>query len=222
MAAFENLRLTNVGRAALTECIAEGTPLIIDRVMLGDGFMGVSDTVATMTDLVNPIIQATIVSQTWNGDGTITVVARLTSDELTTELTLREIGMFAHLDGGPEFLYMYDNAGNGPDTLPAGGGGALVDQIFKLITIIGEAANVVITIGGATAPKLFYVVDKFMSTAGQTVFTLVNTKATGALDVIIEGAVTFDFTAAGSTVTLADPLPAGRNVWVREVRASIA
>lgn len=220
MAAWGGMKITNLGSEALAESIATGTPLIIDRVVLGDGVMPAGTGKEEMTALVNPRFDATIIKRTFNGDGTVTVKARLTSAEITSDLMLTECGMFGHLEGQPELLFHYDYSPT-PFPIPAGGGAAYVDQIFELITRIGNAQNVVINITVSGEIRFRFVVDHFTATEGQQAFTLTNTDADGALDVIINGAVDMGFSAAAGTLTLSAPVPAGTDVWVREMRAGV-
>ena len=142
MAVFKDLRQTNVGRAGLAKSIATGKDFVINRVGLGDGYMAEGSTRQTMTDLSNWVIDAEIISKTFEDDGSVLVKARVPKD-MPFELKLREVGVFARLDGG-EFLFTYDNAGEGADTVPAGGG--FVDSILNLKNTIGDAENVSVLI----------------------------------------------------------------------------
>jgi len=223
MAGFPGIKLTDAGKAALAESIATGKAFVITRVALGDGFLLPGENRESMTDLVNHLRDAPIVSRRYTPDGTVMINARLTSAEIAEELLFREIGVFAHIDGKPDVLYMYDNAGDAPDTIPVGGGGTFVDQIFRLTVVIGEAANVVIQIDPNADLDLefHYVVDRYIASENQQTFFLVNTNASGALTVIIDGAEAEPieaWTPSPGAVQLTNPLPAGARVWIRELK----
>jgi hypothetical protein len=220
MAKFDGMALTNAGRRMIAESLSTGTGILVeaDGVIIGDGYLPAGATRESMTALVAQKYAATITDRDFQQDGTVIIEARLASDEITAGLFIREIGVIARLEGGGPQLFAYDNAGDAADYLPVGGGSSFVEQTFRICTIIGNAANVTIRLG-ASAIHLQQIVDAHTATEGQTDFALVKCEYDGALSVVINGAVTFDFSIVGqSTVRLADPLPAGVKVWVTEIR----
>jgi len=81
------------------------------------------------------------------------------------------------------------------------------------ITITEVGDTVVIDCGTITR-KL----DVYTTTASQQNFTLANCSATGMLTVYIEGVASFDWSIVSGQVRLDAPLPAGRSVWIQEIR----
>jgi len=77
------------------------------------------------------------------GDGTSRIRAILTNTGLAEGFFIREIGVFARdPDTLEEHLYSYSNSDSQSDYLPAAGGTTIVEQIFDLVTVIGNATNV--------------------------------------------------------------------------------
>lgn len=140
MADFPGLKLTNAGRELQAKA-QTGQVLQFTRVGLGDGAAPADLT--TLTSLVNQRQPLSIQRQDVPGDGTAVLRVILTNQGLGAGFFMRELGVFAQdPDTGEELLYSYSNCGEFADFLPAAGGATLVEQIFDLITIIGDAENV--------------------------------------------------------------------------------
>lgn len=140
MADFPGLKLTNAGRELQAKA-QTGQVLLFTRVGLGDGAAPADLT--TLTSLVNQRQPLSIQRQDVPGDGTAVLRIILTNQGLAAGFFMRELGVYAQdPDTGEELLYSYSNCGEFADFLPAAGGATLVEQIFDLITIIGDAENV--------------------------------------------------------------------------------
>lgn len=218
MARFNELTMTDVGRAALAESIATSTPLVIDYIAIGDGFLPDGVTRESMTSLVNHRLDAKITGKQFHSDGTVTISATVNNNDIPEEISVRELGIPAKTPSGATVLFGYDNAAEGAGILPEGGGSNFVSHHFRVGIIIGNAENVVINVDISSDIRLGHVVDRYTTVANQRNFTPRSTNLAGALTVIIEGAVTFDWQIVGNQIQLADPLPAGRNVWIQEVQ----
>ena len=117
MGAYNDLVLTDAGRALYAKKIADGTALEFTKVKLGDGTPTVDPT--TLTDLVSSKLVAQISSIT--SDGAIcTIIANKDNDGLAENTAIKEIGLIAKdtVDGADvDVLYAYINAPATYDTL---------------------------------------------------------------------------------------------------------
>jgi hypothetical protein len=222
MALFIDMRLTVAGRNLMAEAIATGSALIIESVAIGDGFMPDGVTREDMTELVSPLVNADIIARRFTGFGAAVIRGRINSSQITADLTVRELGLMARLDGSsvPAITFGYDNAGDDPGSIPYLSGAGYVSHVFDIITLISNAANVVINVTAGST--LTMVSDSFTTTEGQRDFTLINTDILGVLSVYIEGAKAqpgVDWVQVGGMIRLSQPLPAGRRVWVEEILA---
>ncbi len=139
MANFPGLVLTQAGRNLQAKAQI-GAALTFTRVALGDGTSNAPD---AMTALANELLSLSIQEFEVVGDGTSRMRVIMTNEALETGFFVRELGVFAEdPDTGEEQLYSYSNAGEQPDFLPAGGGATLVENIFDLYTVVGNAQNV--------------------------------------------------------------------------------
>ena len=139
MANFPGLVLTQAGRNLQAKAQI-GAPLTFSRVALGDGTSNAPD---AMTALANELLSLSIQEFEVVGDGTSRMRVIMTNEALENGFFVRELGVFAEdPDTGEEQLYSYSNAGDQPDFLPAGGGATLVENVFDLYTVVGNAQNV--------------------------------------------------------------------------------
>ncbi|MEL7896037.1 hypothetical protein [Vreelandella neptunia] len=139
MANFPGLVLTQAGRNLQAKAQI-GAALKFTRVALGDGSTNAPD---EMSELDNELLSLSIQDFEVVGDGTSRMRVIMTNEALENGFFVRELGVFAEdPDTGEERLYSYTNAGNQPDFLPAGGGATLVENVFDLYTVVGNAQNV--------------------------------------------------------------------------------
>lgn len=108
---FGGLKLTDFG-AALLHKTQRGDPLILTRVALGDGVLGVlsaSDITALLSEKASFLIST--VEADDNGS---TVIVKCSSDTLEQGFYYREIAVMAKdPDTGDEGAYLYDNCRSG-------------------------------------------------------------------------------------------------------------
>ena len=139
MANFPGLVLTTDGRNLQTKAQI-GAALKFTRIALGDGS---SNDLEAMTALDNELHSLAIQDHEAIGDGTSRLRVIMTNENVSSGFFVRELGVFAEdPDTGDEKLYSYTNAGNQPDFLPASGGATLVENVFDLYTVVGNAQNV--------------------------------------------------------------------------------
>lgn len=163
MANFPGLVLTTTGRHLQAKAQV-GATLSFTRVALGDG---TSDAPDTMNTLDNERLSLSIQELEVVGDGTSRMRVIMTNESLDSGFFVRELGVFAEdPDTGKEVLYSYTTAGNEPDFLPAGGGATLVENVFDLYTVVGNAQNVTAKINSyAVIATRDWVIDVAIPTA---------------------------------------------------------
>ncbi|MYL22536.1 DUF1566 domain-containing protein [Halomonas alkaliantarctica] len=140
MANFPGLILTDAGRNLQAKAQI-GQTLQFTRVALGQGYAPPEP--ESLTALVDEQQSLSIQSFEVIGDGTSKIRAILTNEGLASGFFVREIGVFARdPDTLEETLYSYSNSDAQSDYLPAEGGATVVEQIFDLVTVIGNAQDV--------------------------------------------------------------------------------
>jgi hypothetical protein len=143
---FEPVALTRLGRKVLAQG-QTGLPIRFTRVTVGDGRLPPGAVTDNMTGMVHAVKNLPINGNTIIGDGTTQLDCLLSNRDLAVMLELREIGLFARdNDNGNEILYAYTNAGDLPDYIPAGGGPHAVELLLSIVTVIRQAANIVVNI----------------------------------------------------------------------------
>jgi len=137
---FGQTVLTEKGLALQTKA-QTGTPLNFTRIAIGDGHVPDRDSLRRLTALVHETMELPILELKIIGEGQTHARTMLSNENLTTGMYIREIGLFAEDPDEGEILYCVANAGDLADYLPAFTSEP-VEQIFTLITVIGEAQNV--------------------------------------------------------------------------------
>jgi hypothetical protein len=141
------LTITKAGRQVLAQAQTEQT-LHFTRVAAGDGIMPEETVIDDMTAMISHVMDLPINSNKIIGDGTTKLEAVLRNRDLETLFEFREVAIFAwDHDLEEEILYAYSNSGDAPAAyIPAGNGPNAVNLRIGLITIIKQAANVVVNI----------------------------------------------------------------------------
>ncbi|MCV6588213.1 MAG: hypothetical protein OIF57_04170 [Marinobacterium sp.] len=140
MADFNSMRLTAAGYR-LRAAAEIGQTLQITRIGLGAG--DAPDDISGLTALVDERQSAEVETFEARDDGTGLIRFYLSNAELARGYPFKEIGVYAlDPDTGEELLIDYTNAGSHYDTIPAGGGSTVVEQVIDLITIISPTDNI--------------------------------------------------------------------------------
>lgn len=108
--------VTNKAVNEVSQAVANRETITFTRVALGSGRHRTG--VETKTDIVQ-LVHTLPVTQSMSTDtsDTIRILAQLDNANITTELTVNEIGVFAKRANNPEFLFMYTWAEQG-DIIP--------------------------------------------------------------------------------------------------------
>jgi microcystin-dependent protein len=144
MSQFSNMVLTTQGSALQTKAQAGTTELKFTRVAIGDGYLPEGGKLENLTALVEEK-QSLTINLISIDNGLATLRVTFTNSGLTTGYYVREFGVFASDPDEGEILYSVANAGGMADYLPPEGAN-LVEQIFDVVTVVGNAADVSATI----------------------------------------------------------------------------
>ncbi len=143
--------ITNNGFDLLSRAIA-GEKLIFTRAALGDSiknnqpFEPTEAAALKLNDLISPKMTLPIVNVKADGKGTAVVKCAINNQTLTDGFFIREIGLFAKIEGGAEKLYSYRNLGDYPKFIPASTS-ELWNVSLNISTVISQATNIDAVIG---------------------------------------------------------------------------
>jgi len=140
MGAFGGFFITNKGRALQAKAQI-GTPLQYTRIAIGDGSLN-GQTIPDLTGLISLKKTLAITGISTKSGGKAVISTKLQNKDITAGFYLREMGVFAQDPDVGEILYCYANAGTGAEYIPPSGGADIVEQIYNINTIVGNAANV--------------------------------------------------------------------------------
>ena len=164
MPAFTGMVLTDLGKNLMAKA-QTGVALSFTRVGVGDGVI-TTEEIEELEDLVDEVKTFSIYSVSVIGDGTARVRISLSNSGVTSGFYIREIGLFATDPDLGEILYAYAYTVN-PDYLPATGGGTEVEEILDLISVIGNAETVNITLAEPSCAQMIYEdLDLYVATTG--------------------------------------------------------
>lgn len=144
MANFGKLELTNVGINEQARAQA-GNTLTFSIIKMGSG--NHTGDVATMTDLVQPKLTASVVAISLV-DRTCTVEAHFTNAGLTEGFYWREIGLYVKDSNGKDVLYAYAYATNA-DYVPATESDIYTKRV-RIAVAVGSATNITFTLNPQT------------------------------------------------------------------------
>ncbi|MBR2143206.1 phage tail protein [Anaerovibrio sp.] len=146
MSSYPNMLVVNQGLDLISESIAENKALIFTKVKLGDGTLSPGQDIATMTDLINPMMTVGLSAGTQMSNGQAKLRFSVDNANLDTGFFAREVAIFAKVgNDGIEQLYAYTNGRNYVDYIPDKTN-PIDAQIIDVYVIIGNATNVEISI----------------------------------------------------------------------------
>lgn len=139
MANYQGIILTQRGRSLLAKAQA-GAVLHFTQVKLGDG--EITESLDTLTDLINPKLSLAITHLQAKNDGSCLVRSNITNQGLSQGFFVKEVGLFAlDPDLGEEVLYAITVATN-PDYIPPDGSSTVINNQFDINILVGNAANI--------------------------------------------------------------------------------
>lgn len=141
-----NLQLTTSGISAVLNAVYNESVITFTCVKVGSG--STNTEWKNMTALVTPVKTIGISSLTL-GTNMATIAFSFNNAELDNDFYLRELGVFANVNGGEEFLYAYTNAGSGAALVKKYSNDDNVSMNFEEVVAIGNAEHVTAIISGA-------------------------------------------------------------------------
>lgn len=121
--------LTDKGRNLLAKVQQGRCKLVCTKMKLGSGTISGSQTLETLTDLVEPKQNLGINNLAYLPTGYCEISATVTNDGLETGYYVKEAGLFATDPDDGEILYAV-TTDTAPDYLPAEGGATIVSEDF--------------------------------------------------------------------------------------------
>jgi len=143
MAEFGGTELTNGGRNLLAKALV-GKPIKFTRAFAGEGYLPEGQDIATMTELVAPMLEMGIIGMDIPPlIGTAKISVILSNRDTPRGFFLREIGLFAEdPDTKEEILYSYANAGDKSDYVPGYGGADALWYQVDFTAVVDQAKDV--------------------------------------------------------------------------------
>jgi hypothetical protein len=136
---FDVLKLTNAGRDMLTQARA-GQTLTFTKVVIGDG-TATGAQIDSLVDIKSPKLTLPISKNETVHAGQMRLQFRVNNSQVNTSFYLREIGLMAKVNNGPEKLYAYTTCGDKAKmvydkTYP------VQEKIINIDTVTDNAVNV--------------------------------------------------------------------------------
>ena len=142
MAVFGGLVLTNSGRNLLAKN-SLGKILKFKRIALGDGELGPSESMITLTKLKNELLSQDIIGLKIIQDSIVQITFQLTNTKLQEGFYWRELGVIAEdPDTQEEVLYCYGNARENGEYISAGGEADILEKYVNIDIIVSSSENV--------------------------------------------------------------------------------
>ena len=156
MAKFSINGITDAGRDLLAQ-VHTGGELDPVSIVLGSGYIPAGKTVATMTEVVDPIVTLDINKKEKTPDGKVIIGGYYSNKSVTTDYYFRELAFFARIryqqaDGSYTYsdpvLYSYGNAGANADLMAAYSGNTAIERQMDIIVWIGNETQINLSIEG--------------------------------------------------------------------------
>ncbi|MEG0645461.1 MAG: hypothetical protein RR438_09000, partial [Cetobacterium sp.] len=149
--------ITNAGLELISYAIANNKNITFTKTKLGKGDVNSFDEAKKLTDVVSFYKQIPITSIYRNNSGVIRIRSTFTNEDFPIEVVLKEVGIFATVEGKSETLFAYVNDGAG-ESFPPGTSGNVVERVRDIY------------VGVSTAIEVNAIIDK--STIYATIFDL--------------------------------------------------
>lgn len=149
--------ITNAGLELISYAIANNKNITFTKTKLGKGDVNTFDEAKKLTDVVSFYKQIPITSISRNNSGIIRIRSTFTNEDFPIEVVLKEVGIFATVEGKSETLFAYVNDGAG-ESFPPGTSGNIVERVRDIY------------VGVSTAIEVNAIIDR--STVYATIFDL--------------------------------------------------
>ena len=157
MGVFSPQGITDVGRMLLLKIQSGAAIFDATKLVIGSGSMPTGATVASMTAVVTPVKELNITKKKQTNDGKAIFGGVYTNIDITSAFYFREFALYARPmyvaeDGsttyGDEVLYVYGNAGETADLMPAYSTSTVIEKELDMIVWVGNEATVNLEIAG--------------------------------------------------------------------------
>jgi hypothetical protein len=152
--------ITNNGLNLRQEAIATGKTVTFNYAEIGQGVPASPAAVPLLNGLVSPARQVPVVRSESNG-ATHFVGVRVDNADFAQPVLMRELGLFAALEGGEPVLYGYTFAAQGYDSIPAGSVSHYIWTI-GIDTVLSRAQSVSFTYDGSTVYASYDDIDRLI------------------------------------------------------------
>lgn len=140
MASWSRLFITESGQSLLAGAVA-GQTLSFTRAAAGSGSLGPSELVFQVTSLKEELVSADSLSVSVSGREVVVEAGFSSSVFNGVSFHFREIGIFAKLDDGGEFLLAYGNSGDTADWVE-GTGSSGIEKVFRISLYLTTEAGI--------------------------------------------------------------------------------
>lgn len=137
---------TKQGRELIAKLIAGEMPMVITRIMFGEGTLTTDTKPADLTDLIKPVAAGTSTEPYYDGD-TVHMTLEFRSDlngGLEHGFWLSEFSVWALDPDADEVMIYYGTLGDYPQWVSAFSKGGIDVRRFPVSIVVGEGATVVI------------------------------------------------------------------------------
>ncbi|MEG1365272.1 MAG: hypothetical protein RSC71_06900 [Cetobacterium sp.] len=133
--------ITNAGLELISYAIANSKNITFTKTKLGKGDVNTFDEAKKLTDVVSFYKQIPITSISRNNAGVVRIRSTFTNEDFPIEVVLKEVGIFATVEGKNEALFAYVNDGVG-ESFPPGSSGNVVERIRDIYVGVSTALDV--------------------------------------------------------------------------------
>ncbi|MGL5459024.1 MAG: phage tail protein, partial [Cetobacterium sp.] len=134
--------ITNAGQELLSYALANNKQVNFTKIKLGKGDVNTFDEAKKLTDVVSFYKQIPITSIARNNAGIVRIRSSFTNADFPLQVVLKEIGVFAVVEGKNEVLFGYVNDGEG-ESFPPGSSGNIVERVRDIY--VGVSTNTQVT-----------------------------------------------------------------------------
>lgn len=173
-------KITDAGRDLIAKVLVSNY-IHISRVMVGSGSVSDDVDIGSMTDLIDPVAQATTNTPTCK-DGVVKFKIEYRSDlngGLDHGFWLREFGIFAFdPDTNEEILFLYATLGDAPQYVKEGTSPGIDVRRFPVSIVIGRDVGVVVDFN----PELWLTEEDLVDIFTETLLPLIDDRVWEIID----------------------------------------
>lgn len=151
----EGAIITNVGKDLLSYALANKKEVIFTKAKLGKGDISSLGEAQTLQDVVSFYKEIPLTSISRNKVGIVRIRTTFTNENFSVDVILKEVGIFAKVEGYKEALISYVNDGEG-ENFPAGSSGNIVEKVRDIYIGISTTTNVLAEIDKSNVYATIY------------------------------------------------------------------